>query len=269
MDESLLDCGDASWVLQRWTKLWERQRGVLCTMVLLQSFAILLHLLSCNPSSSYLTSSRSITTQLIPLGMGMAWNGTKFPDMTVTLTKYRREVLVTLSYAIAYNLGSIRRFMNGQHGNNIAALEGISFLNHLFAHCPSSSPIPVGRKPFTNQVKPLAPIEFRRGIFQAVHFGGAESLTINVDLTTGIFWYSDNVTLADISMQVLRMPPQDFARGVFSDGQYHQVQKMFRGMKFRVRHLTHLGEAMAKRQHTVMKLYCKSAAEQTFEQDGR
>jgi PAZ domain/N-terminal domain of argonaute/Argonaute linker 1 domain len=231
------------------------------------------YLASSFPTLSLVLPSHSISLYLFPadiLGRAMAWSDAKIPDVTVNLTKDRREVLVSFSYATSFNLASIHRFMGGQHGNNIKALEGISFLNHLFAHCPSKTLIPVGRKFFTtDQVKTFAPIEFRRGVFQAVHFGGTESLTVNVDMTTGIFWNSNNVTLADLSMQLLHMPPEDFARGIFTDNQYHYVQRMFRGMKFTVRHLTHLGEAMAKRQHTVTKLYRKSAAEETFEQDGR
>ena len=71
-------------------------------------------------------------------------------------------------------------------------------MSRLLIHCPSECLISVRRKFFTSNH--FAPIEFRRGVFQAVHCGGTEALTINVDITTGIFWHSDNVTLADLAM---------------------------------------------------------------------
>ena len=201
----------------------------------------------------------------------MAWSNVKIPDITLHFEKDNRDVAVTLTNATSFNLSSINRLMNGQYGHNRQTLEGLNFLNHLLAHCPSKSLIPVGRKFFTaNHFKLLGPVEFRRGVFQAVHFGGTESLTINVDVTTGIFWRSDNVSLADLVMQILRLKETDFARGVFTDTQYYLVARHLRGMKFTVRHLTHLGAAMARRQHTVTKLLRNSASDKTFEgNDGK
>jgi hypothetical protein len=70
---------------------------------------------------------------------------------------------------------------------------------------------------------------------------------------TGILWHSNSVMLANLAMQLLRMPPEDFAREIVKDAQYHTIQLMFCTMKFTVSQLIHLGETMAKRKHSVTK----------------
>jgi hypothetical protein len=66
---------------------------------------------------------------------------------------------------------------------------------------------------------------------------------------TGILWHSNSVMLANLAMQLLHMPPEDFAREIVKDAQYHTIQLMFGTMKFTVSQLIHLGETMAKRKH--------------------
>jgi hypothetical protein len=140
-------------------------------------------------------------------------------------------------------------------------MQPINFLNHLFAVGPSMSFISLGRRYFSE--KDIAPnhiIEFRRGIFQAVHLGGTQSLTLNVDTTTAIFWNSSLVTLLDVAKVVLKLEPHMF--GNLDPSQRNRLSKALRGLKFYVQHRNRPDDQ--RRRYTISRLSLANSLDRKF-----
>ena len=89
--------------------------------------------------------------------------------------------------------------------------------------------------------------------------------TLNVDITTGVFWNSDFVTALDLACRYLRIRHEEFTVNRVSPQQIHQLSRVLKGLKYRV---LHRGDAFSKRQHTIAKVAKKSAKEHTFQMNG-
>jgi eukaryotic translation initiation factor 2C len=198
----------------------------------------------------------------------MAWSKDKIADFTVNIPRGKREITFSLKSATKFNLGVVKQFITKRARTSNAVLEAMNFLNHLFAAGPTISLIPVGRKFFTEadaDIKKFEIIEFRRGLFQAIHFGGETSLTLNIDITTGVFWNSDCVTALDLASRYLNIPPKELSPKHVSTQQIHQLSRAFKGLKYRVKHR---GDEFSRRQHTIAKVARKSAKEHKFQMNG-
>jgi hypothetical protein len=195
----------------------------------------------------------------------MAWSKAHINDFSVNLAQGKSEITFSLKYTTSFSLGAIKQFYAKKEKSPTLILQAMDFLNHLFASHPTLSLIPVGRKFFTNDdrdIKKFDIIEFRRGLFQAVHFGGSISLTINIDVTTGVFWNSDCVTALDLASRDLNVPPGQLTSQRLSQQQHHRLSRLLKGLKFRVKHR---GPGYDKRQHTISKVARVSAREHTFQ----
>jgi eukaryotic translation initiation factor 2C len=195
----------------------------------------------------------------------MAWSKNKIADFTVNIPRGKGEVTFSLKSATTFNLGIVKQFIAKKTKTSSAIIEAMNFLNHLFSVGPTLSLIPVGRKFFTecdSDIKKFEIIEFRRGLFQAVHFGGQTSLTLNIDITTGIFWNSDCVTALDLVSRYLNIPPNELSPKRVSPQQFQRLSRVLKGVKYRVKHR---GDEFSRRQHTITKVAKKSAKEHKFQ----
>ena len=194
----------------------------------------------------------------------MAWSKDKIDDFTVKVKRGRGEIAVSLQSATSFKLGVIKQFITKRINWSTVVLEAVNFLNHLFSVGPTKSLIPVGRKFFTDQ-KSKCPssdfLEFRTGLFQAVHFGGDASLTLNIDVTTGVFWNSSLVTALDLVSSCLNIPKPQISPSRLAK-QTQKMSKLLKGMKFRI---SHLPKGSPNRNYTISKLATTSAKQYTFE----
>jgi hypothetical protein len=197
----------------------------------------------------------------------LGWSKDKISDFDAVIPRGKSEISVKCNNSTSFSLGAIKQFLTKKANSSNTILEAMNFLNHLFSVQPSESFIPVGRKYFTSNVSDIKqlnkPIEFRMGLFQAVHFGGAQSLTINVDTTTGVFWNSKFVTLADLAARVLnRTSPTDLTSDKLTTVEIHRLSRTFKGLKYTIRHR---GKNFSKRQHTISKIVKMSSHDHKFE----
>ena len=202
----------------------------------------------------------------LSLGRTMAWSKVQVSDFSIKIKRGKGEATFAIKNTTKFSLGVVNQYLAKRPAPNI--LEALNFLNHLFSVGPTCSLIPVGRKFFTaadTDIKKFEIIEFRKGLFQAVHFGGDKSLTINVDITTGVFWNSDFVTAIDLACRFLGMLHSDLTSKRVTTLQLNQLNRVLRGIKFRV---LHRGEMFSRRQHTISKLVKKSSREHTFQLNG-
>lgn len=201
-------------------------------------------------------------------GRTMAWSRAKISDFTIKIQRGKGEVTFGLKNATTFSLGIIKQYIMKKAKTTTMVLEAMNFLNHLVSVGPTLSLIPVGRKFFTDSdadIRKFEIIEFRKGLFQAVHFGGSNSLTLNVDITTGVFWNSDCVTALDLASRYLGIPPGELTAKSVTAGQLHQLSRIMKGLKYRVKHR---GDDFARRQHTIAKVAKKSAKDHTFQMNG-
>jgi hypothetical protein len=195
----------------------------------------------------------------------MAWNKVKIADFTVKITRGRGEITVSLQYATTFKLGVIQQFINKKMQWSTVVLEAINFLNHLFSVGPTNSLIPVGRKFYTNKSSPCTSslfLEFRTGLFQAVHFGGDKALTLNIDVTTAVFWNSTLVTALDLVSTYLGIGKEKVTPSRIHPRDIQQISKVLKGLKFRINYSK---AEFAKRTYTVSKLATTSARQHTFQ----
>jgi PAZ domain/Argonaute linker 1 domain len=195
----------------------------------------------------------------------MAWSKFKTMDFETEVRRGRKPVLFALKNATTLSLGVINKYLARNPIKAPDVISAMNFLNHLFAIGPSDHLIPIGRKFFTDNevdIKREGVLEFRTGLFQAVHFGGQKSLTLNIDITTGVFWNSSHVTAFDLAVSYLNVPPTRLSSHTIQDGEVRQLSRVLKGLKYRV---THRGEEFAKRQHTIAKVIKISARDHKFQ----
>lgn len=196
----------------------------------------------------------------------MAWSKDIVPDFALQLPRGRKTLTFTLKRTnTTFTLGIIKDFLQKRAKSNSGVLEAINFLNHLFSVTPSLSLIPVARKFFTQDIAgKINLLELRRGLFQSIQFGGQQSLSINVDVTTGIFWNSDYVTVLDLVSRFLGIKNEDLTPRRLTAVDFKRLS-VLRGLKYRVKHR---GTEFAKRQHAVSKIVQESSRDHRFRKSG-
>jgi len=170
------------------------------------------------------------------------------------------NVQFSLKKATQFSLDIINEVMN-QKADSSRAIPAITFLNHLFATRPTSIFDPIGRKFFSKQgVTSFRQLEFRRGIFQAVHFGGTQSLTLNIDMTTAVFWNSSCATALNVAEKVLGKAREEISSS--DSDQRRQLNRALKGLKFFVKHR---GVEHQRRVYKIADVAKVNAREKTFE----
>jgi len=106
-------------------------------------------------------------------------------------------------------------------------------------------------------------IEFRRGFYQAIHWGGTAGLTVNFNVTTGIFWNSQMHTIVQLALRVLGRDANDGATlSNLSEDSLRTLTRKIRGLKFFIKYR---GEAKEKQIHLSTGISKESARQKTFQ----
>jgi eukaryotic translation initiation factor 2C len=153
----------------------------------------------------------------------------------------------------------------------------MTFLNQVLANNFSKSPrfMAVGRKyfPLDDDERDIARVddwsllEFRKGFYQAVHWGGTNGLTVNVNVTTGIFWNSQMHTMVELALRTIGKTAQEgMALSGLNENQFRLIQRNFRGIKFFIKYR---GPVKEKQFHLVTSLSKESARGKKFEREGK
>jgi len=214
----------------------------------------------------------------------MAWSMNKIEEFEVNVPSGKSsDATFILKPTTSFNLGVIADIINKRAYSNTAVLEAMNFLNHLFACGTTAQTLtPIGRNLFTNDPRDITIgsrddfVEFRQGLFQAVHFGGNLSLTLNIDVTTAVFWRSVMDAQSPTPVSVLALAT--FILG-FKDGQQAQVRanmprhlftKLERALKGVKYCLDYGGGKFRGRNFTISQLGNVSARDHQFHlNDGR
>jgi len=112
-------------------------------------------------------------------------------------------------------------------------------------------------------------LEFRRGFYQAVHWGGHKGLTINVNVTTGIFWNSEMHTIVDLALRTIGKHADEghvLSTGNLNEHQIRMISRNVRGLRFFIKYR---GQAREKQIHMATYLARESALQKRFENDGQ
>ena len=105
-------------------------------------------------------------------------------------------------------------------------------------------------------------IEFRRGFYQAIHWGGTTGLTVNFNVTTGIFWNSQLHTVVSLALRILGRDANDGAAlNNLSEDYIRVLTRKLRGLKFFIKYR---GEAKEKQIHLSTGISKESARQKTF-----
>lgn len=205
-------------------------------------------------------------------GRSLAWSKDLIPNFEAEVTRGKRKAKFVLKQTTTISLGVIKQFLQSRTGTSDKISEAMNFLNHLFAAGPTQSLIPVGRKFFTYDNADIkyestpGVIEFRRGVYQSVHFGGQESLTLNLDVTTGVFWRSHlqggrEMTALDLAAVILRKSPQQ-VNTTLTHHDISLLSKMMKGVRY---YVTHRSADYKKREHSIAKVVKLSARDYKFQ----
>jgi eukaryotic translation initiation factor 2C len=133
----------------------------------------------------------------------------------------------------------------------------------------------VGRKyfPIDNDEREISRIdehsllEFRRGFYQAIHWGGNRGLTVNVNVTTGIFWNSQMHTIIDLALRsIVKRADEGMVLSALNEDQFRRISKCIRGLKF---YIKYRGTAREKQVHMATTLSKESAREKLFDLKGQ
>jgi hypothetical protein len=196
----------------------------------------------------------------------MGWSNQKIRDFSVTMSppKSQKSTTVNLTSSTSFSLGILKTFISKRTEMSTVVLEAITFLNHLFAATPTQSLICVGRKfftPYESDIHQLRGevIEFRTGLFQAVHFGGTTSLTLNIDITTAVFWKSNLATVLHLAGELLRLDIATISPKTIQPSRFRDLARRLKGFKFTTNHLT-----TGRRLYTIHKVTQETARHYTF-----
>jgi len=216
----------------------------------------------------------------------MAWSRIKIPDFDVSFT-YKsstldhdlREYVFSLHHAKTIPLGAVNSYLSGQAAvERVSVIEGLNFLSQLFVFRPKLYLKPKGRVFFLepdNQALSIPnengrQLEFRTGLFQAVHFGGiSRSLTLNVDIAAGTFV---SLNPADTVLQVaarflnraIQSHPNCMNINNLTQADIELLNRELAGIKY-----TFLSpmDRHTRRKHHLRSFVHQSAARETFTND--
>jgi eukaryotic translation initiation factor 2C len=154
----------------------------------------------------------------------------------------------------------------------------MTFLNQVIANSftkESSRFMAVGRKYFPlddderdiSRIDDFSLLEFRKGFYQAVHWGGTTGLTVNVNVTTGIFWNSQMHTIVELALRTIGKAATDgMALSALNEHQFRMIARNVRGIKF---YIKYRGPKKEKQIHMVTNLSKESARGKKFELEGK
>jgi hypothetical protein len=177
---------------------------------------------------------------------------------------------VTFSYATEFELKTLITYITRKGTpNSVEITQGLTFLNQVLSESlnRSSQYMAVGRKYFPTRAAadeinlveqdPFSLLEFRKGFYQSVHWGGTAGLTLNINITTGIFWNSGMKTILDLALRSLyKRADEGMALSNINEGQLRQLSRIMRKLKFFIKYR---GPAKEKQMHEATGVSRESA----------
>jgi len=133
----------------------------------------------------------------------------------------------------------------------------------------------VGRKYFPTEddereisrIDDYSLLEFRRGFFQAIHWGGTAGLTINVNVTTGIFWNNQMHTVLQLALRTIgKGADQGNELTSLNEHQFRLISRNIRSLKF---YIKYRGPAKEKQVHVATSLSKDTARGKRFDVQGQ
>jgi eukaryotic translation initiation factor 2C len=185
-------------------------------------------------------------------------------------------------YATEFSLSDLTAYIQGRGEKSAEITQGMTFLNQVIADSltKSKNVVAVGRKYFSTEESPndiarvdeFSLLEFRRGFYQAVHWGGATGLTINVNVTTGIFWNSQMHTCVDVALRAIQRRADQTDRlsqlhrtDPETQNEFNKIARTLRGVKFFIKYR---GASRDRQLHIITGVSKETARTKTFEIDG-
>jgi eukaryotic translation initiation factor 2C len=217
-------------------------------------------------------------TNLIYLGRAIAWGTELIRNIpTIEVARGRTSLRVNFTYATEFNLSDLTAYIKKQIPNSPEIFQCMTFLNQVIADSltKSSRYMAVGRKYFPTveddrevaRIDDMSLLEFRRGFYQAVHWGGNNGLTINVNVTTGIFWNSQMHTIIELALRTLGRPASEgMSLSNLTEMAFRQVSRNLRGLKFFIKYR---GPQKERQIHMATSLSKETARSKRFDVNGQ
>ena len=195
----------------------------------------------------------------------------------IEVPRGKQTLRVTFTYATEFSLSDLTAYVNKQTANSNEVIQCIMFLNQIIADTFTKSDrfVAVGRKYFPTKDDPneisrpgdLSLLEFRRGFYQAVHWGGTKGMTVNVNVTTGIFWNSDMHTIVHLALRSIgKTATEGMALAALNEHQFRAISRNVRGLKF---YIKYRGKNKEKQVHMATSVSKDTARGNRFEIDGQ
>ena len=184
---------------------------------------------------------------------------------------------VNFTYATEFDLTDLAQYIAKTRPNSPEIFQCLTFLNQVIADTLTTSSrfMAVGRKYFPtdddereiSRVDEYSLLEFRRGFYQAIHWGGNNGLTINVNVTTGIFWNSQMHTIVELALRSIgKRADEGMALATLNENQFRTISRNLRGLKF---YIKYRGGMKEKQVHMASSLAKESARGKKFELQGQ
>jgi eukaryotic translation initiation factor 2C len=216
-------------------------------------------------------------TTLLIQGRAIAWSTDRIHNIPpYEVPRGKSSLKINFTYATEFNLSDLTGFIKKQRPNSPEIFQCLTFLNQLVSDTIANSPryMAVGRKYFPtdndereiSRVDDFSLLEFRRGFYQAVHWGGNKGLTINVNVTTGIFWNSQMHTIIDLALRTLgKRADEGMSLSSLNENQFRLIARNIRGLKF---YIKYRGAQKEKQVHMATALSKETARNKRFEAQG-
>jgi eukaryotic translation initiation factor 2C len=174
-------------------------------------------------------------------------------------------------------LSDLTAYINKRIPNSTDILQCLTFLNQVIGDSltKSSRYMAVGRKYFPtvddereiSRIDDYSLLEFRRGFFQAVHWGGTAGLTINVNVTTGIFWNNQMHTILQLALRTIgKRADEGDELTSLNEHQFRLISRNIRGLKF---YIKYRGPTKEKQVHLATSLSKDTARGKRFDVQGQ
>jgi len=182
-------------------------------------------------------------------GRSVAWGTERIDTLpTIEVSRGKSTLPVAFNYATEFQLSDLTRYIT-QKGtqNTVGIAQSLTFLNQILSESLNKSPkyMAVGRKYFptqagTDEISTLdefSLLEFRKGFYQAVHWGGTTGLTLNLNITTGIFWNSEMHTILHLALRsIMKRADEVMALSALNEGQLRVISRNVRNLKFFIKY---------------------------------
>jgi len=215
---------------------------------------------------------------MLCIGRAIAWSTQRIHNIpTIEVPRGKTTMRVNFNYATEFDLTDLTNYIAKERPNSPEIFQCLTFLNQVIADSLTTSTrfMAVGRKYFPTDddereislVDESSLLEFRRGFYQAIHWGGTKGLTINVNVTTGIFWNSKMHTIVDLALRSIGRRADDAAAlASLNENQFRVISRNLRGLKF---YIKYRGGMKEKQVHMATSLAKETARGKRFEAQGQ